>query len=139
MTGYRRPRKVYKLVFEDPSMGGLEVRATGVSLGTLTDLVKLAEQAKDRTSAEALAAFGELVDGFGKALRSWNLEDDDGPVPATVDGLVAQDADFAMEIILAWMEAIAGVSGPLVRRSSGGGPSPEASIPMEVLSPSLAS
>jgi hypothetical protein len=149
--GYVRQRKIYKLVFEDPDMAGLEVRARSVPLGTLMRLIELAgliDRGTANLNPDEAKAIRELFTGFADALVSWNLEepvidDETGeetgevcPVPATVDGLYSQDMDFALHIIEAWMDAVAGVAGPLGRRSSDGEQSLAASLPMEPPSPS---
>lgn len=138
--GYRRPKHVYKLVFEDEDMGGLEVRTTSPSLGQFLELAKLAElDVSDPTAVTSsdLEQVRELFEMFAEYLVSWNLEDEGGqPVPSDLSGLMLQDIGFIMRIILAWMKAIAGVSGPKERPSSGGGPFPEGSLPMEPLSAS---
>lgn len=150
--GYKRAKKIYRLKFEDPEMEGLEVDTTGASIDeftALTDLTDLSEFAVDGVEitkenlaqvAGAAAKVDDLFRAFAKHLVSWNLEDDgsDGdaiPVPATFEGVKSQDAEFILELIAAWMEAVGGVSGPKDRRSNGGKPSLAASIPMETLSP----
>jgi hypothetical protein len=124
--GYQR--KVYRLVFDDPEMDGLEVRAKSVSLGAM------------RKAADSDDEF-LMMELFAKALVSWNLEDDGEPVPATLEGLEDQDPEFVTAIITAWTGTISGVpdASPLGGGSDSGRRSLEASIPMETLSPSRAS
>lgn len=127
--GYRRERKVYKLVFEDPQYEGLEIRAASIPVGKLLKLANVGDL--NNVTQEELSAIFEV---FAGALISWNLEEDDGtPVPTTVDGLYTLEIDFIMQIISAWMEAVAGVPGPLRQRSSNGSRSVEQSLPMETL------
>ena len=74
-----------------------------------------------------------LLKKFSEALISWNLEDEHGkPIPATYAGLLSQEVQFAMEIIRAWMEAIATVPKSSGNKLNGTGTYPELSIPMEV-------
>lgn len=133
--------KIYRLVFDDPAMEGLEVRAKSVPLGTILRLTHLTgQELTSLTAAAQTEAMGEMLDVFATALVSWNLEDEqpDGsttPVPATREGLETQEFDFVMEIITSWMEALMAVAVPLGKRSPNGGPSPVASLPMEILSP----
>lgn len=136
--GYVR-NKIYRLVFEDPDMDGLEVRAKSVPLGQMLEFTKLQGQdlenlPRDR-QAETMTA---MLETFAGVLVDWNLEEDTPagrvPVPATLDGLKTLDFDFVMQIIVAWMDAIMAVAAPLGRSSRFGGPSLEASIPMEPLS-----
>lgn len=139
--GYTRNR-VYKLVFDDPSMEGLEVRARSVKLKQMLKMMHLT--GKDERNTGQVE---EMLDIFASALVSWNLEDEmldeSGeptgvklPVPANREGLESQDFDFVFEIILAWMGAVMSVAGPLGQRLTSGAQSLEASMPMETLSPS---
>lgn len=142
--GFRQKSKIYKLIFEDPELDGLVVRAKSVPIGTFLRMQALVEMAggKDDVTVSGvsggLAAMGELAARFAKALVEWNLEDDEGnPVPCTRDGVLSIDIDLFLEITMQWMTAVAGVPDPLDESLTSGGTSPEESIPMEVLSPSL--
>lgn len=53
--------------------------------------------------SEALGSFGDRV------LVEWDLQDDDGDIPATGEGMQRVPIDMAMEIMNAW---IGGVSAP---------------------------
>jgi hypothetical protein len=133
MAGYKREKKVYTLVFDDAEFEGLEIKTRSISLGKYLEMQTLIDSELNRENIDKL--FGE----FAGILLSWNLEDDDGPVPITVEGLYSQDLDFVKAIIDAWRDAMVGVHAPLPQSSPGGEPSPEASIPMEALSGNLAS
>lgn len=137
--GFVRNR-IFKLVFEDPQMEGLEVRARSVPLRDILDLTKLAGQDLNALPDDERLAVAEAMLGlFAKALVSWNIEDEDPdggpnvPLPADLDGLKSLEVDFAMEIVYQWMEAIMGVIGPLGAKFSSGAPSLEASLPMDPL------
>ncbi|MGR6923083.1 hypothetical protein ACU635_53265 [[Actinomadura] parvosata] len=133
--GYKRPTKVYKLVFaEDDDMAGLEVRARSMSTGALLDMAPLLDlKLSASPTAEEMESIAELLEKFAQVLVSWNLEDEDGqPVPATLEGLLDQDIDFVIRIIMAWADAISGVPAPLPQTSPDGEPSLAASIPMDV-------
>lgn len=142
--GFRRPVKLHKLAFDaaDGDLDGLEVVMGSLTVGQLMDMTRAADHA-DR-SAEDMEKF---FTDFAAALISWNLEDDtldaDGvslqPVPATLEGVRSCDLGFIVAVAKAWMEAVAGVPGPLPAPSSGGPPSLEGSLPMEPLPPSPAS
>lgn len=137
--GYVRQRKTYRLIFDDAEFAGLEVVTASASVATYRHIAGLATRDFGvKPTADDLAAADHLFEAFAEVLMSWNLEEPEGvPVPATVDGLRAQDLPFAMAIIVAWMTAVAGVSVPLGLPSSGGDAALVASLPMEVLSPSL--
>lgn len=137
--GYRREAIQYKLVFDDPSMEGLEVTTKSVSSGRLLKLMKLADLAgsagkKRQFTADDARAVESLFNGFASALVSWNLEDEKGePVPPTLEGVQEQDFDFVLSIIMSWIEAVAGVSSDLGKDSSSGVSFPEGSLPMDPL------
>lgn len=139
---YVRARRVYVLVFEAPDLAQLEIRARSVSVGKFLKLVKLAARL-DRDAASLSAEDAEAIEGlftgFAEALISWNIDDPDteAPVPATYDGVMAQDTDFMMVVIDAWLTAVGGVDAPLGATSTSGPRSLEASIPMVDPSPSL--
>ncbi|GAA2209314.1 hypothetical protein GCM10009850_047720 [Nonomuraea monospora] len=132
--GYKRPAKIYKLVFAEDDMAGLEVKARSMSTGDLLDMAPLLDlKLSASPTAEEMESIAELLERFADVLVSWNLEDeDDQPVPATLEGLLDQDIDFVMRIIMAWADAVSGVPAPLPEPSPGGEPSLAASIPMDV-------
>lgn len=151
--GFVQPRKLFRLKFEEPEMAGLVVRAKSIGIGgylDLTSLAKLADKGSQKFTEEDAQDIRELFDTFAQALVSWNLRepvyDDDGeevigdngrpltqPVPATLAGVLSQDLDFIMQVMMAWMQALVGVAAPLVKPSTSGKSSVEASIPMEPL------
>lgn len=134
--GFKAKKKLYRLIFADEDMAGLEVTMTSVPMG---DLLKL-QQLDPKSASNDPKEFRELLEIFAGAMLEWNLEDDDDqPVPISVDAFLKQDLDFIFEIIKAWSDAVAGVSAPLDGGSTSGGTSLEASIPMDVSSPSLSS
>lgn len=141
--GFQRKKKIYKLIFADEEMQGLEVRCTSISIEKmleLTSLAGLAGKPPSEYTPEDYASIDTVFQAFAGALVSWNLLDEDGePVPPTFEGVKTQDIDFIDVVIKAWMERVAGISDPLARNSTAGQRSLEASIPMETLSPSLLS
>ena len=128
MSGYRRQPKTYVLKFEE--YPGLEVAARSVSVEELLNVLKLADK---MTSAPGEKDVKELFEWFADRLIGWNLEDEDGkPVPGTVAGLLAQDFEFAMAVVMAWVKAVTpGKPGTSSNGTVPAGPDPlEASIPM---------
>jgi hypothetical protein len=136
VAGYRRPSKVFRLIFTDPEMEGLEVRAKSMPIGKLMEVVEIAALSKGgRIDVRDASKIKVLFETFADALLSWNLvDDDDAPVPADLNGLWAQDLDFVLNLIAEWMTAIAGVPGPLPQPSPDGVQSVEGLIPMVALS-----
>lgn len=135
--GYVRNRKQYKLVFEDAEFAGLEVVARSASVEAYQRIAELASREFSSPPSPAdLEEIEHLLRCFAAVLVSWNLEEPEGvAVLPTLDGLKSQDLPFAQVIILAWMEAVAGVSLPLGQPSTDGAQSLEASLSMDVLSP----
>lgn len=138
--GYVWKGKTYRLQFVDDEFAGLEVVARSASLGEYRRIADLAtREFANPPSKEDIAEIDALFEAFAAVLVSWNLEmeTDDGtiPVPATLTGLYSQDLSFVRPVVLAWMEAVAGITAPLDQPSPGGGQSVEESLPMEVLSP----
>lgn len=131
--GFKAPKTVYKLEFEGEEYEGLEVRMRGLTVRRFQRVLAVYEGGKDED-------IDEILDFFVKAVDSWNLEDDDGrPLPVTAEALGDLDLEFVNAMVGAWLDAVGGVSDDLGKDSGSGGPSLEASLPMEPLSPSLAS
>jgi hypothetical protein len=77
MAGYKRNRKIYNLVFNDPDMNGLEVKTRSTSLGGFLKIVELAMKMQlDGTSELDVGAVEDLFGRFSRVIISWNLEDD---------------------------------------------------------------
>lgn len=112
---------------------GAEARVRGMKYGEWEAIIEA-----ERTGSEEYSASDE----FAKRLVSWNLtDDDDRPIPATPEGLRDVDMSLVTALKDAWAEALTGVhkADPLPVSSPSGGPSLVESVPMEALSPSLAS
>lgn len=137
--GYRRQPKVYRLTFTgDEEYDGLEVMVRGLPVGEFLSLAKrlssMDEKDPDMDEIERVFAV------FADKLIGWNLEDAAGvKVPANLHGVKAQDLDFAMVLIKAWVDNMGGVDPELGKGSNSGGTFPEVDIPTEALSGSLVS
>ncbi|MEU1372979.1 hypothetical protein ABZ442_04855 [Streptomyces triculaminicus] len=128
----RKPKRIHLRFEGDPELEGLEVTLRGMTVAEYLDVMGL-----DEVDAPSVL---EMIKRFAKALISWNLEDETGtPVPMDEESIFAQDQEFILHLATAWVDAVAGVSGPLEQSSPDGELSPVASIPMEPLSESLAS
>lgn len=132
--GYKPKRKIYNLNFDGTDYEGLAVSIRGLNTGQYMDMVTA------KAEVEAGGETNHLLTIMASRLVAWNVEnDDDTAVPPTLDGIKTQDLDLNLAIVNAWTTAMAGVPAPLEQPSTDGGSSLEASIPMDVLSPSLAS
>lgn len=91
---------------------------------------------KSLSADEFRAEFAPVLTEFAEhCLIEWNVEDKSG-VPVTADGpgLMAQDIDFILAILIAWTAEVGRVSAPLVSASNGTKPELEASMPAVSLS-----
>lgn len=131
--GFKKKPKRIRLHFEgDPELDGFEAVLRGVNVGEYLDLMGMGEV--DRSSVP------EMIRWFARSLISWNLEEEDGtPVPISEEAVFAEDQEFILRLANTWLEAMSGTPAPLDETSTGGEPSPVASIPMEPLSESRAS
>ena len=138
--GFKRERRIYNLIFDDPEFNGLEVKVRSIPIRELRHLMSLDTEASDRI--ERAKAIDTLMQSFAGALVSWNMEDDNGrPLPTSLEYIESEDVDFIMMIVGQWLQVIARVGDdtPLPGTSSTGSQFLEGSIQMEPLSKSLAS
>lgn len=133
--GYKAVPRTIRVCFEPGhEHHGAEARARGMSYGEWEAIVE-ADETEDGEESN-------VTDEFAKRLVSWNLTDDqDFPIPATPEGLRAVDTSLVAAMKNAWAEALMGVhkADPLPESSPSGEPSLVENVPMEALSPSLAS
>jgi hypothetical protein len=141
--GYKRQRKVFKLVFREGDLDGLVVHARSTSMRQfleMQDMFTGLEAADGKTDSASLALqIKALFALFVGVLIDWNMEDEDTdePLPTDLDTLLDLDFTVAMAIIEEWLKATAGVSEPVGKGSTPGVPLLEGSLQMEPLSPSL--
>lgn len=131
--GFKRKRKIYKLDFGGTEYEGLEVRLTGLTTGEYLEFIALSAKSEDANETEQMLKF------FARHLISWNLEDDDGPVPASFDGVKSNDLSMSMFVIEAWTDALVNVPEKTEKKSSDGEHLLTELIPTESLSASLTS
>jgi hypothetical protein len=136
VTGYRKPAKHYRLIFDDDEYRGLEVVVRSASIGAYLDFTEMGRdigEAGNLRNEQVKGRVEQLLDGFATALVEWNLQEDDGtPVPATLAGVRAQEYVFMLPVINTWLDAVGRPSPPLGGGSPPGDPTLEASLPMEV-------
>jgi hypothetical protein len=118
--GYEPPSTGLKLDFSDTPYAGLEVTMGAVSLGQILDIEDL---------TEATGGTREMVTRFADCLESWNVTRGGEPVPADLAGVLSQDPNFILAIVLAWQRNVATAPPPLPGALSSGGTSAEASMP----------
>jgi hypothetical protein len=130
--GYKR--KVLHLTFEDKP--GLEIYVRSVNVRRALNLMRLADkltggQVTDLAEAEKVT--GELFGAFADRVVSWTLMEDDEdetPVPVSLDSLLDWDFDDAINWVLTWVQQATSVTVPTAAPANGTGTGLEASIPM---------
>jgi len=120
-VSYKRERRTYIMEFADPEYEGLEIRVRSIPIRELTHLMSLNPDAED--AAERASSIDKLLSAFAEALVSWNMTDEnDQPIPATLEYIESEDADFVMTCIAQWMKVMTTVddASPLDSNSQPG-------------------
>ena len=135
--GFVYQRATYRLVFEGV-LAGLEVVAKSTSATVYKRISGFANREwTNPPSDEDLVEFDALCEAFAGVLVEWNLEEEvtvkgkpvRKAVPPTLKGLMDQDLQLVLAIVLAWMDAVAGPAAV-------GAGVDESTLPMDV-TPSL--
>ena len=131
-SGFKPERKRYRLKWaEDHELHGLVVEMRGLPVGVFLEMAEMSDLDPTNFSVEDMPKVTRLFEIVAGGLAEWNLLDDyDQPVPATSDGIMAQEFPLVMAIIEGWMEAIGQVPAPLGQPSTDGRLSEVASLPM---------
>jgi hypothetical protein len=117
--GYEVPEPQHlRLVFSDPSFGGLEVVCRLVPVGQLTEAASLAGIDPKAVRPEDAQKVQNLIGAFAQALVSWNLTRKGRKVPATRAGVDSLDLIFTMQLIEAWLSAVGKVIVAQVQEDS---------------------
>lgn len=122
------------MTFEDHE--GLEVYVRSVSVKRALRLMRLAGEMDDaKPEQQAEKDIEELFGAFADRVVSWSLaEDDDSPVPVSLENLLDWDFDVALQMVLSWIQQATSISGPTASPANGTGSPLEASIPMASVS-----
>jgi hypothetical protein len=136
--GYKPVRQLYKIDFSETPHVGMEMVARGTSMSGLLKLMDIADEIdglmeldmESTPKSEIAGKLRDLFAPFAKVIVSWNLiDDDDEPVPASLDGLMSQDPQFVGEILGYYTQAMTQAPPPLPAASPSGGGSPEGPTP----------
>ena len=134
--GYTAKLKTYLITFEEGhTYPGAEARLRGITFAEWEEMTGLDGGDGDDNGAKSVRRFVDQ-------LVSWNLEDETGrPLPLTMDAVKTLDHNLVAALNNAWINTLIGVhkGDPLPESSPSGEPSLVESVPMEALSPSLAS
>lgn len=142
MSGYKVQRTTFRLLFADPEHEGIEVRVRALSFGERVHVAYGLSPVAGESFEEQKAKFDELHALFVDHLVEWNLteeDDEETPIPATLEGLYSLEPDFIGLIIGTWQAGRAAVPAPLEQRSTDGELSPVESALMALPTESLAS
>ena len=110
--GFRLPQRNARLVFSGDYQGAEVVVRLNLPIGTFMEFQDIVADPKSGVAVYEIFAKSGLV--------SWNLEDEAGAIPATMEGLRRVDPSFATLIIQKWTEAIQNPPVPLVETSANG-------------------
>lgn len=123
--------KKYHLVFED--YPGLEVTTREPSVDQLLQITELSGMEAEKLDAAKLR---EIFALFAGLLVEWNVTRKGEPVPADYAGIASMSAGFVKVIMDALGKAFTEPDPTSPPASTPGGNPLEASLPMEVTSPS---
>lgn len=135
--GHKLQRKSYRLTFgEGTALEGATVVMGGMTLGEAEILNGAPDDPNDPKQIQE--SFDQKLMLMASRVQSWDLEDDEGELPPTADGLKRLELPELLELQRAWGAAVSTVAGPLPSASSDGATPPplEVSIPTESLSSS---
>jgi hypothetical protein len=121
--GYKRERRTYIMEFADPEYEGLEIKVRSIPIRELTYLMGLDPESED--PAVRVSSINKLMLAFAEAIVSWNMTDEnDQPLPTTLEYIESEDADFVMTCIAQWMKTMSQVddASPLDSNSPPGQP-----------------
>lgn len=103
-------RKTYRLNFRPYRGLVVSVRKPGFgALAALTRAVLVLGDdfdGPDLSATDRMAAWSDLFGAFADSLLSWNLTDRGRAVPATRDGVLAQDLEFLLAVSRTWYAAV---------------------------------
>jgi hypothetical protein len=112
--GFKRAEKHFRLVFADEEYEGLEVTAKSLSIG---EYLNLSSVGTNPSQADVMKMYELLA----KSIVEWNYEDDKGkPIKPTLENIKREEVGFINGILVAWMEAMAGVDPKLRKESNTG-------------------
>lgn len=126
--GFQRKRKIYKLDFEGTEWDGLVVKVRGLTTGEYLDFVSLTATAEEDENQT-----GGMIEMLAEHLVSWNLEENDEPVPCDFEGMKSNELPMNMAIVRAWTEAMSQVPEDTEKKSVSGDSPLLVSVPTESL------
>lgn len=99
--GYRLTSDTIRLEFDDADLDTMAVDVVSdVPLATFFDIQVLMSSEKPTEVRDAMRLFGDDI------LDGWDIQDDDGDVPATAAGFMMLPMSLATEIVTTWTEVM---------------------------------
>lgn len=124
--GYKKVPTIYTLD-EIPGEEGLIVRIKSIKFGEVRKLMRLTDDQSDES-------LDQMFKMLTNSIVSWNLEDEnDQPVPVSIESLEDQDMEFVMRIIECWMDRMTAPGLDLGKDSQSGAKFPGRPVTMEAL------
>lgn len=114
-------------------VAAMSIRET-IQLDRITRDIRAAE-----TQDEIVKLYEERATILATHLVEWNLTRNGELIPTTTEGIMSLSLGKVMAIVNEWMYHVTEIPERLVGKSTNGSQFPEASIPMESLSPSPSS
>ena len=112
--GVELDRTEYVLRWADGPFAGLVIRMRKPTAAGHVDLGMTARRPNPTelpSTPEMADAVYRLFRAFAGALLEWNLLDRGEPVPATLEGLLGQEYDHAVEMTCAWLDHVGAAAG----------------------------
>lgn len=78
------------------------------SISGIGDCMRLSGLDYRKLDKEDVELINRVFEQFVQCLVSWNLTDNETPVPATREGIELQDDVFILYIVLAWVRTLTG-------------------------------
>lgn len=138
-VGKQIPKRTYVLVFDgspgDEDLDGVIIKVRPPTVAEALEHIDMGWFWDNATPAvERAKRLADLYTVFSTRLLEWNLEDDDVPLPATLEGLHQLPQDVGGRILGSWLWETATVPRPLPHDSPTGSSSVDESlIPMGAL------
>ena len=138
-TLFECPETTYNVKIE--KYPGIYIKARAIPLKALFKSLDMAdlkiledpEALSDPANMAKLKAMESLFDIIPQCVKEWNLSQNGERLEICRESIDNLETEFAFDLLGAVYQTMVGVSGPLEQNSTGGEPSEELKIPMEVL------
>ena len=99
--GYKLTSQTLRLVFDDADLDTMAVDVVqDVPLSSFFDIQVLMASEEPAKVRDAMRLFGDEI------LHGWDIQDDDGDLPADAGGFMTLPMSLAMAIVTTWTETV---------------------------------